>query len=302
MNKLPLISLGLPVYNGSNFLEETLGSILDQSFSDFELIISDNASTDKTYEICKNFAEKDSRIILTRNDENLGAAFNYNKVFSLAKGKYFKWASHDDLYDKDYLAKLVKPLEENSEVAVSYPRRVVINEKGTIEEYVSDDLYLLQDNPARRYKKFLKRFRYNTIYCDPVFGLMRRDALEKTKLIGIYPTSDMNLLAELALRGKFVEVEEYLFYRRRHPEMSSKKNPGLRERAVWFSPKNKGKVQFSRWRWLYEFLSSISRVDMKSGQKFSAVIYTLHWSFYWWKSFIADLVRGISQMIYFKTK
>jgi len=90
MKSAPLVSLGLPVYNGSNFLEETLVSISEQTFADYELIISDNASTDSTYKICKSFAEKDSRIVLIRNNQNKCAAYNYNKVVYQSKWKYFK--------------------------------------------------------------------------------------------------------------------------------------------------------------------------------------------------------------------
>ncbi|NLT52197.1 MAG: glycosyltransferase family 2 protein [Ignavibacteria bacterium] len=302
MKSAPLVSLGLPVFNGSNFLEETLISISEQTFSDYELIISDNASTDSTYEICIKYAEKDNRIILTRNEQNKGAAYNYNKVFNQSKGKYFKWAAHDDLYEKNYLEKLIIPLEKDNKCAISYPKRIIINEKGIKEEYISDNLNLESSDPVERYKKFLYKFRYNTVFCDPVFGLIRRDVLEKTKLIGSYPTSDMNLLGELALRGKFIEVEEYLFLRRRHPEMSSKKNPGNRERAEWFSPSNKGKIQLPRWRWLGEFISSIFRTDINFPKKIFCLMHTFHWSIYWSKSFIADIVREFLHLFYLLKK
>ena len=99
----PRVSIGLPVYNGENFLEFALDSILGQTFQDFELIISDNASTDATESICRRYAAKDSRIRYYRNPNNQGAAQNYNRVFALARGEYFKWAAHDDVCKPNYL-------------------------------------------------------------------------------------------------------------------------------------------------------------------------------------------------------
>ena len=92
----PRVSIGLPVYNGDNYLAETLDSILAQTFTDFELIISDNGSTDRTEAICRRYAAQDHRVRYVRNPSNLGAARNYKRAFELARGEYFKWNGHDD--------------------------------------------------------------------------------------------------------------------------------------------------------------------------------------------------------------
>ena len=97
----PKVSIGLPVYNGERYLAETIQSLRDQVFSDFEIIICDNASTDGTAEICRRYLTLDKRIRYYRHSKNLGAAFNFNRTFKLASGKYFKWAAHDDLVEKD---------------------------------------------------------------------------------------------------------------------------------------------------------------------------------------------------------
>ena len=102
----PRVSIGLPVYNGELFLENALDSILSQTYSDFELIISDNASDDKTEEICRSYAARDKRVRYSRNAHNLGAAPNYNRVYHLARGRYFKWASHDDVLAPEFLISL----------------------------------------------------------------------------------------------------------------------------------------------------------------------------------------------------
>src|SRR5687768_13669514 len=92
----PKVSIGLPVYNGADFIQACVASLLAQDYGDFEIVISDNASTDRTEEICRDLVAKDNRVRYFRNETNLGACPNYNKVFHHARGEYFKWAAHDD--------------------------------------------------------------------------------------------------------------------------------------------------------------------------------------------------------------
>ncbi|HKJ45099.1 MAG TPA: glycosyltransferase family 2 protein, partial [Balneolales bacterium] len=112
----PRVSIGMPVYNGENYIERAISSILAQTYKDFELIISDNASTDKTQEICKMFVGRDNRVRYHRNSKNIGAARNYNIVFRLSRGKYFKWAAHDDELAPAFLEDAVNVLEKNKDV------------------------------------------------------------------------------------------------------------------------------------------------------------------------------------------
>src|SRR2546425_9420098 len=93
----PQVSVGLPVYNGERYLAEALDSLLTQSYEDFELIICDNASTDRTGEIARSYAAKDKRVRYARNDKNLGAGGNFRRGFALASGEYFRWAASDDV-------------------------------------------------------------------------------------------------------------------------------------------------------------------------------------------------------------
>jgi glycosyltransferase involved in cell wall biosynthesis len=100
---MPKVSIGVPVFNGENYLAQALESILAQDFADFEVIISDNCSTDKTPEICTSFAKRDSRVKYFRNDSNIGASPNYNRTFELSRGEYFKWCAHDDRCGRAFL-------------------------------------------------------------------------------------------------------------------------------------------------------------------------------------------------------
>ncbi|MBS0016773.1 MAG: glycosyltransferase family 2 protein, partial [Arthrospira sp. SH-MAG29] len=126
----PRVSIGLPVYNGENFIQETLDCLLSQTFDDFELIICDNASTDRTEEICRDYAARDKRIRYYRHPENLGAAKNYNRTFELSTAEYFKWAAHDDLYAPEFLERCVEALDTHPSTVLCYPQEYWIDEQG----------------------------------------------------------------------------------------------------------------------------------------------------------------------------
>lgn len=159
INNKPYISIGLPVYNGENFLRETLDSILAQTFKDFELIISDNASTDNTAAICRAYASQDRRVCYYRNEHNLGAAPNYNRVFELSNGKYFKWAAHDDLYAPEYLEQCIKILESNSEIVLCYSPVIFIDNQGKeLRKSASELLNLSSPKAPERFQEYLELF------------------------------------------------------------------------------------------------------------------------------------------------
>jgi glycosyltransferase involved in cell wall biosynthesis len=218
MNKQePRVSIGLPVYNGERFLEAALDSLLSQTYTDFELIISDNASTDRTKEICRVYAVKDQRVRYFRNTKNLGVSANFNRVFQLSSGDYFKWASADDLCKPEHLARCLDVLENDDSVVLACPKTAFIDASGRTLD-ITDPGWNLRSEAAH------ERFRY--VICaghwvNPHYGLIRASELAKTRLMPAYPGGDYRLLAELTLRGKFVEISEYLFLRRIHPGASS---------------------------------------------------------------------------------
>jgi glycosyltransferase involved in cell wall biosynthesis len=272
----PCISIGLPVYNGEQFLEKTLDSILAQTFKDFELIISDNASTDRTQEICQEYAHKDRRVRYYRNEKNIGAAPNYNRVFELSRGEYFKWASHDDLCAPEFFERCINVLKENPSVVLCFSKTVVIDEYGQFLRSFSNNLDLSSKKPYERFKKYRERLSKSN-FCDPVFGMMRTSQLKTTPLIGSYISSDMTLLGELALLGEFYEIPENLFFRRHHPQMSVQANYDWEKRLRWFNPERKGKLLLPHWSLFLGYLSAINRVQFSWDEKLRC--YTLMLSF-----------------------
>ena len=230
---MPRVSLGLPVYNGENFVVQAIRSILDLDFEDFELVISDNASVDRTEEICREFAAQDDRIRYYRNDCNTGAGANFNRAFELTSGALFKWCSHDDVISRNFLKEAVRALDENPDAVIAYPKLVGIDQHGALTSYQERPLPEMAGWSAdRRFRILLSAHG-----CDAaMFGLWRRDALARTSLHEPYYGSDCALLAEMAILGQFIRVPNAILYSRDHPRRSV--NLASAERLSWQNPNN----------------------------------------------------------------
>ena len=255
---IPIVSLGMPVYNGENFLESTLDSLLQQTYTNFELIITDNASTDRTEAICQAYAAKDKRIQYHRNPTNVGAAPNYNLGFELSSGKYFKWVAHDDPCAPTYLEKCVQTLDAAPEAIMCYPRTILIDENDQLIENHYDGFDLRSAKPHQRFRQYF----HSSAWCHPVFGLVRRDVLQKTGLIGNFASSDKVLLGELAILGKCYEYPEHLAYRRLHPQISTEVHVTDESMQAWFDPNARKSVLTPRWRRFVELGRAINRANM----------------------------------------
>jgi glycosyltransferase involved in cell wall biosynthesis len=272
-----LVSIGMPVFNGERFIERALESILAQTYSDIELIIHDNASTDRTEEICRIYAARDRRVQYRRHDTNLGAAENYNRVFKAASGPYFKWAAHDDVCAPEFVARCVDVLERDSGVVLCYPRSIFIDETGKHLSEHTEGVEYTDPRPYRRLRTWL--IDRPGAWCNLVFGVMRSDVLGRTGLIGKYMASDYILVAELALTGKLVELPEPLFFRRDHPGRSTLAHRGVVRTTLWFDPAaKKNGVYLPRWRWLVEYLKAVGRVRMGLGDKIRSGAVVLRWA------------------------
>jgi glycosyltransferase involved in cell wall biosynthesis len=224
----------LPVYNGEEFLEQALDSILGQTFADFSLVVSDNASTDRTPEILEAYAARDDRITVLRADANRGAAWNYNRVFEGCATPYFKWAAADDLLAPTCVERLLDVLQAAPpSVVLAYPRTRVVDERGEPVGELVDDL---ATGPGASVTARFRKVVANVLWGNLVFALMRTEALKRTRLHGSFPSSDHVLLAELALIGSFVEVPELLFLRRRHAGMSRLANTSAADASAFFDP------------------------------------------------------------------
>lgn len=205
---MPLVSVGMPVYNGAKTLRRALDSILAQDYTNFELIISDNASTDETPEICREYAARNSRIRYYRAEKNMGSVWNFNRVFELASGKYFMWAAHDDHRLPSFISKCIAQLEANPGAVLCVPYST-----GHMEGInCALHLNVLDTIEGLRCvrKRFIEVLKY--LPATAIYGVIRRDAIEKTRLYENYNGAEIVFTNELSLYGEFVQVPEVLFH------------------------------------------------------------------------------------------
>ncbi len=291
---VPRVSIGLPVFNGEEYLEECLPTILSQSFEDFELIISDNASSDRTEEICRSFAELDGRISYERQVENCGAAANFNRVFERSQGQYFKWMAHDDLLGPTWLERCVDRLADGgSGVSVAYTRVAHLDQStGETQEYVGRFPWGASTPAGRMEQMLLPPAESILTHCYPVFGLMARNLLAQTRCIQAFNSADKVLLVELALRGDFVQVPEPLFIRRLHERNSLRANPSPQEVLEWFDPKAK-RVAAARLDLWLGYRRAVREADLNQSERGSCEAILRTWAWGHRRRLLGDWLRRI---------
>lgn len=261
----PRVTVGLPVYNGENYVADAIESVLNQTYMDFELVISDNGSTDATQEICEAYAARDSRVRYVRSRENRGAAWNYNRTVELARGEYFRWLAHDDCLAPTLLQKSVFVLDSYPQVMVAFTWTQDIDEAGNPLEVKRSSTGAASAQPHDRFRGLANVVPWHN--CEEVFGLMRTAVLRKTAMIAPYTDSDRTLLAELGLYGPFYEIPEPLFGHRVHAASSVVVNPDAVERAAWFDPGLNGRFVLPAWRQLYELVRVVGRGPLHAAER-----------------------------------
>lgn len=231
----PRVSIAIPVFNGAKFLSDAANSVLRQTHTDLELIIIDNASTDGTAEICHLLAKQDPRVRIYRNERNLGAAPNYNRGLELARGVYFKWLSHDDWISDNYIEECASALDRFPEFVIAYgiPREMVDAQTPFLDSEFTVELFG-RAGPVERFGRAMQMDRS----CHAIFGLMRSEVVRRTTLHRSYYTSDRNLVAEMALLGRFMCVPEAIFYNRKHPGQSMAQSKNRLFLNVWQDTSN----------------------------------------------------------------
>jgi FkbM family methyltransferase len=310
MYSTPLVSVGLFVYDGERFLEEGLRSILNQTFTDFELIISDNASTDRTGEIAEAYAKRDHRIRYYRSEKNMGPGWNARRVYELATGNYFKLAAVDDLLEPNFLRRCVEVLESDPDCVVAYANTKVIDES---RRYLGNYITPMQadsNDPVTRFRA-ISFVDHN---CYQIFGVMRMSALRQIPPMGSYVGADLVLVARMSLLGRFHEIPEHLFICRWHGGQSVRTFPdrlkqprrfrltrwcGRRPCSDWWEgPAKTRALTFPEFRILLEYFLSIYRSHLGAGQKLRCYAVLLPWAKMHFVRMLYDLLFAADQMLY----
>jgi hypothetical protein len=222
-----LASIGVPVYNGARYLREALDSLLAQDYTDFEVIISDNASDDATEAICREYAARDPRVRYHRSERNMGPAWNFLRVYELARGEYFMWAAHDDRRDPRCLGLCVAALERNPRALMCCMDARIIDEEG---RDVSDAFPYRGYHPTGATpRERLRQMARSTAWLD-IYSLFRTPVIAQTRLGANIWAGDIMLVSEVCLRGEVVATPEklidYRYFRAKTPEeMAESQSP-----------------------------------------------------------------------------
>ena len=283
MSAPPPLSIGLPVYNGADYLEQSVDALLGQSFGDFELILLSNASIDGTDDICRRYERDDERVRFIRQPVNVGAARNHTDVFREARAPLFKWASADDLYARELLERCVQLLEDRPDIVLAHSLTAAIDEDSNLIQALEYPLATDDPRPARRLESLLfgGDAMPGAVAADDFYGVIRSDVLRRVRPHDSFYHADQTFMSELALRGPFAMVPEWLFFRRHHSARAFKANPTVRSWCANLDPRRSDGLRHPTVRLVAEYgwerMALIHRSPISTADKRACYAVTARW-------------------------
>jgi glycosyltransferase involved in cell wall biosynthesis len=274
MSAAPRLTIGLPVYNGEKYVAESLEALLGQSFTDFELIISDNASTDSTDEICRGYEKQDSRVCYFRQPQNIGLAPNVNFIIDRARGELYKEASHDDLYARNLLETCIAALDEYPQVVLAHSWTAKVDGSGKVTEAYEYPLTTAAPRAPERFRSML--FDSGG---DDDYGVMRMAVRRRTALMGSHHHADRTITTEIVLHGPFYQVPDWLYFRREHPGQSGQ--APMRRRCANMDPRRADRLRhpvvrlYGEYVWAY--VRAIQRTPLSVADRLECYRYLAQW-------------------------
>jgi glycosyltransferase involved in cell wall biosynthesis len=276
MSTAPRLTIGLPVYNGEKYVAESLEALLGQSFTDFELIISDNASTDSTGDICRRYEKQDSRVRYFRQRQNIGLAPNHNFVAEQARSQLFKWASNDDLYARDLLERCIDALDKYPDVVLAHSWTAMVDESGVVTKAFKYPLNTASQRAPERFRSLL--FDSGG---DDDYGVVRTEILRRTAMKESYHHADRTIVAELSLYGRFFQVPDWLYFRRDHADRAERACPTLRSRCVNMDPRRADPLRHPAVRlygeYIWGYISAIRHAPLSAQDRRECYRYLAQW-------------------------
>jgi len=206
----PLLTLGMLVYNEEKHVDEAIKSILNQTYQNFILIISDNASTDQTAEICRRYANQDKRIVFVRQEKNRGGSFNALYLLNKTTTPFFMYCGGHDKWHPQFIEKLLPIIQENKDLVLIYPRTRQVKSDGSLGSIYQDDYTTTEmHDSSQRYLFLLKNLHFSNMF----YGIWRTEILKNCDFKHIWG-ADVNIILQAALFGKFKQYHSVLLFER----------------------------------------------------------------------------------------
>ena len=283
------VIVGLPVYNGQKYLGAAIESHLSQSFGDFDLVISDNGSTDATPEICSNYASKDTRIKYLRSPENRGILWNHRRVFEAIESpnQYFRWAGADDIMEPGLLQAMVEVLNTRPGVEAVVPATKNINDHGEIIGSMARTLDLQSSDVFERAHDVLVANYQHVI----AYGLLRASTLRLMRTRPDYIGWDPIFLWELALRGQMVQSAGPVLLRRFHPGSISRVKT-VKEMRKWVEPNSKAGMNFPHWTWAYERVRALIACPLSTRDRLRIGAFLARYTMWQRGALVRDVIQA----------
>lgn len=285
----PVLSLAMPVYNGEKFIVAALDSVLAQDFTDWDLLVCDNASTDATSAIVAEYVARDPRVRYVRHERNLGAAGNHNYGFHNTSGELFAWVHSDNVYEPGYFKECVAELAHHPEASCVHTTVVDIDERG-------ERIRRWEDEPRTGHPDVAVRFRDLTELdhmCWAWFGVARRETLRQTSLHASFDSADRLEIVELALRGPIRVVEQDLFLHREHPGRIMRQAATARARYLVLDPEWSGRIPFPVLNIGRQYIAAVLRAPISPRDKIRCLARMRGWVKTNWLRVIRTVARGL---------
>lgn len=279
------VTIGLPTYNNGAYLASAIESLLGQTYRDIRLLISDNASTDGSEEICQIFAARDQRVVYERLDYNVGSTANHQRVRELVKSPYFMWAAGDDIWEPTYIEECMRVLMADADVVVAYTLNAEMDEEGQPLRVVEPGPRLDTDDAVARFAALTN---INSVI-EPFYGVIRTEQLRRAAPLCLHPGFDRILFAELSLYGKLRQVPNPLYRRRRHAGQSSA-YPSMRSRYLWANPNRPRRLVWPHFEYLLHFASVARRAAPNLRILMGCWRYLAHWAYWHYKDLWNDVL------------
>jgi glycosyltransferase involved in cell wall biosynthesis len=273
MSEEALLTIGLPVFNGQNYLESALESLKKQSFKNFKVVVSDNCSTDDSVKIAQSYVNDDSRFTLIKHKENIGGAGNFNSVFKECTTPFFKWMAHDDILHINYLEKcmaLATMSDESFVMFDSYANK--IDHDGNFIGSYLKEIKLSANSASGRFYRILW-----ADYFSEIFAIIRTSSIKQSRMHLNKLGSDRHFVSEILLNGGIKYVPEELFHRRHHDQSYCNAIEDNSAKLAWWDPKAKQSGTPPGITKLMDFHISISRSKITFEQKLKCYLHLLHW-------------------------